>query len=118
MAKNAAIIGIGLLGASLGMALKNSGYLRSGWTRRPQITKWAVENDVIDLGFDTLENAFSSADIIILCVPIPQIIEYTKQYARLMKPDAVLTDIGSVKTVIEEAALSVNARFIVLHPMA
>lgn len=116
--KNAAIVGIGLLGASLGMAMKKSGYVRSGWTRRPQVTEWALKNDVIDFGFDTLEETFASADIIILCVPIPQIIEYTEKYASLMKADAILTDIGSVKTVIEEAAVSVNARFIGGHPMA
>ena len=116
--KNAAIVGIGLLGASLGMAMKESGYLRSGWTRRPQVTEWALEHDVIDLGYDTLEETFASADILILCVPIPQIMEYIKQYAHRMKPDAILTDIGSVKTVIEEAALSVHARFIGGHPMA
>lgn len=116
--KNAAIIGIGLLGSSLGMALKNSGYERSAWTRRPAVTKWALEHDVIDRGYAAPEEAFSDADILILCVPIPQIIEYIKQYSHLMKPGAVLTDIGSVKSVIEQAALSANARFIGGHPMA
>ena len=116
--KNAAIIGIGLLGSSLGMALKNSGYERSGWTRRPDVTQWALEHGVIDRGYATPEEAFSDADILILCVPIPQIIEYIRQYSHLMKPGALLTDIGSVKSVVEKAALSVNARFIGGHPMA
>lgn len=118
MKKNAAIIGIGLLGSSLGMALRNKGYLRSGWTRRPAITRWALDHDAIDIGYDTIEEAFSSADLIVLCVPIPQIMEYIGKYAHLMKPDAVLTDIGSVKTVIEKAALAVHARFVGGHPMA
>ena len=61
MKKNAAIIGIGLLGSSLGMALRNKGYLRSGWTRRPEITRWALDHDAIDIGYDTIEEAFSSA---------------------------------------------------------
>lgn len=116
--KNAAVVGIGLLGSSLGMALKNSGYRRSGWTRRPAITQWALEHDVIDRGYATLEEVFSDADILILCVPIPQIIEYAKRYSHLMKPDAILTDIGSVKTVIEEAAVSAGARYVGGHPMA
>lgn len=116
--KNAAIIGIGLLGSSLGMALKNSGYERCGWTRRPDVTQWALEHGVIDRGYATPEEAFSDADILILCVPIPQIIEYIRQYSHLMKPGALLTDIGSVKSVVEKAALSVNARFIGGHPMA
>lgn len=62
--KNAAIVGIGLLGSSLGMALKNSGYLRSGWTRRPAVTQWALEHDVIDRGYSTPEEVFSEADIL------------------------------------------------------
>lgn len=116
--KNAAIVGIGLLGSSLGMALKNSGYLRSGWTRRPAVTQWALEHDVIDRGYSTPEEVFSEADILILCVPIPQIIEYAERYSRFMKPGAILTDIGSVKTVIEEAAVSAHARYVGGHPMA
>ncbi len=116
--KNAAIVGIGLLGSSLGMALKNSGYLRSGWTRRPAVTQWALEHDVIDRGYSTPEEVFSEADILILCVPIPQIIEYAERYSRFMKPGAILTDIGSVKTVIEDAAVSAHARYVGGHPMA
>ena len=60
MKKNAAIIGIGLLGSSLGMALRNKGYLRSEWTRRPAITRWALDHDAIDIGYDTLKLALVS----------------------------------------------------------
>ena len=82
------------------------------------VPQWALEHGVIDRGYATPEEAFSDADILILCVPIPQIIEYIRQYSHLMKPGALLTDIGSVKSVVEKAALSVNARFIGGHPMA
>ena len=73
---------------------------------------------MIDRGYSTLEEVFSEADILILCVPIPQIIEYAERYSRFMKPGAILTDIGSVKTVIEEAAVSAHARYVGGHPMA
>lgn len=116
--KNAAIIGIGLLGSSLGMALRNSGYRRSGWTRRASVTAWAIEHDVIDRGYATLKEAFSDADLLILCVPIPQIMEYIRLHSHRMKPGAILTDIGSVKTVIEEAALQAHTRYVGGHPMA
>ena len=38
-----AIVGLGLLGASLGMALRGGPYRRLGWTRRPNIRRWALD---------------------------------------------------------------------------
>ena len=57
------IVGLGLLGASLGMALRGGSYRRLGWTRRPNIRRWAVDCDVLDECEDSLEEVLGKADL-------------------------------------------------------
>ena len=112
------VLGLGLLGASFCMALEGK-YRRAGWSRNPDNRKKALEKGVVEYTVDTPEEAFAAGDIIVLCLPIPVITEYIRKYARHMKPGAVLTDIGSVKGVIEKAAAEVEGlHFIGSHPMA
>ena len=112
------VLGLGLLGASFCMELEGK-YRRAGWSRNPDIRKKALEKGVVEYTVDTPEEAFAAGDIVVLCLPIPVITEYIRKYARHMKPGAVLTDIGSVKGVIEKAAAEVEGlHFIGSHPMA
>ncbi len=112
------VLGLGLLGASFCMELEGK-YRRAGWSRNPENRKKALEKGVVDFVTDTPEEAFAAGDIVVLCLPIPVITEYIQKYAVCMKPGAVLTDIGSVKGVIEEAAAGVDGlRFVGSHPMA
>ena len=68
---------------------------------------------------ETPEEAFSLGDIVVLCLPIPVILEYITRYGTCLKKGGILTDIGSVKGSIETCALSVpGLHFIGSHPMA
>jgi len=120
--ENIAIIGFGLLGASLGMALRGGNYHRLGWTRREEVRSWALENDVIDETCDDIKDVLAKADLTILCLPIPRIMEYIETYAACWKPGAVVSDIGSVKEVIvncgEKFLTPHGVNFIGGHPMA
>jgi len=120
--KNVAIIGLGLLGGSLGMALKDKGYHRLGWARRPETRTLALEIDAVDQTADELAIVLAEADITILCLPIPKIMEFCEQYATLFKPGSIVTDIGSVKEVIvnraEAAFADIDVEFVGSHPMA
>ena len=120
--KNVAIIGFGLLGASLGMALRGKEYHRLGWTRRGEVRNWALENDVIDETCDDIKEILAKADLTILCLPIPRIMEYIETYADCWKPGAVVSDIGSVKEVIvncgEKFLTPHGLNFVGGHPMA
>lgn len=112
------VLGLGLLGASFCMELEGK-YRRAGWSRNPENRKKALAKGCVEFTVDTPEEAFAAGDIVVLCLPIPVIIEYIKKYASCMKPGAVLTDIGSVKGVIEQAAEGVDGlHFIGSHPMA
>lgn len=120
--KNIAVIGLGLLGGSLGMALKDKGYHRLGWARRPETRALALEIDAIDQTADELAVILAQADITVLCLPIPKIMEFCEEYANLFKPGSIVTDIGSVKEVIvnraEAAFTNFDVEFVGSHPMA
>lgn len=117
-----AIIGLGLLGGSLGLALKEKGYHRLGWARRPETRTLALELDAIDETSDELDIILSQADLTVLCLPIPQIIKFCEQHAKVFKKGSVVTDIGSVKeTIVTSAEASfdgIDVEFIGSHPMA
>jgi prephenate dehydrogenase len=120
--ENVAIIGLGLLGASLGMALRGRAYRRLGWTRRSEVRSWALENNVIDETCDDIRELLAKADLTILCLPIPRVMEYIETYADCWKPGAVVSDIGSVKEVIvncgEKFLTPRGVNFVGGHPMA
>ncbi|OQA85116.1 MAG: T-protein [Lentisphaerae bacterium ADurb.Bin242] len=117
MPEKIAVIGLGMLGTSLCAALGGKGYERRVWSRRPEVGKWALENGIADHICGSVEEALEESDIAILCLPIPTILEFIKEYAPFMKKTLV-TDIGSVKGCIEKAALENGIRFVGSHPMA
>lgn len=120
--KKLAIIGLGLLGASLGLALAGKNYKRIGWNRNSETLKKALASNVIDEAFEKIEDALAVADITILCLPIPQIIEYALRYSQCFKPGSLVSDIGSVKgrilDALEDKLAERNVEFIGSHPMA
>ncbi|HBC87471.1 MAG TPA: hypothetical protein DCZ94_10995 [Lentisphaeria bacterium] len=120
--KTVAIIGFGLLGTSLGMALKGKNFVRVGWSRRPESRVQALKNKVVDKVFETPEEAVADADITVICLPVPMIIEFCAKFAKCWKKGAIVTDVGSVKEKIVKAVTPVLARkkvhFIGSHPMA
>ncbi|MDD3885994.1 MAG: prephenate dehydrogenase/arogenate dehydrogenase family protein [Victivallaceae bacterium] len=120
--KNIAIIGLGLLGTSLGMALRgHSEWRRLGWTRRACIRRWAVDCDVIDETGDDPAEIIHKADLTFIAMPVPAIIDFLRRHADDWQPGAVVTDLGSVKRPVVEAAACLATRgvsFVGGHPMA
>lgn len=115
------IIGLGLLGGSLGMALKGS-YRRIGWGRREDNRSAALELDAVDEVCSTPEELLRKADITVLAIPVQATIDFMEEYADLFPPKAVITDVGSLKGEICRAAERILAtrgvRFVGSHPMA
>lgn len=120
--KKVAIIGLGLLGASLGLALQKSGIRRLGWARRSETRSWCLEHNVIDETTENVSDLLKNADITVLCLPIPAISRFIADHASEFKKGSVVTDIGSDKGVIvaagEEALKPYGVYFIGSHPMA
>lgn len=116
-----AIAGLGLLGTSLGMALRDCGCRRIGWTRNRTNLCRAVEENVIDDFSDTLETAAAQSDITILCLPVTEIIKWIPKLGGVIRPEAILTDVGSAKGLImahAETEFKSAGFFIGSHPMA
>ena len=119
-----ALIGVGLLGGSLGLAIRKRGLARrvEGYVRRqPSIAECESAN-VVDAATRDLGQAVENADLVIFCTPISQMRELMQAMLPKIKRGAVITDVGSVKGVVvqdlEPLAASVGACFIGSHPMA
>lgn len=113
-----AIAGVGLIGGSFALALRKAGFAGRilGVSSERTIAE-AVRLGVIDEGV-TLERAEAEADLIYLAQPILQIIDVLGRLRP--KPGALVTDAGSTKALICNAARThlKNCRFIGGHPMA
>jgi prephenate dehydrogenase len=118
-----AILGPGIIGGSLALALAERGlaeklviYARRD-TAFPEIAKKLPH---AHLTTDLLE-AVRGADVVVLCVPIETMAELVKTFAGALKPDALVTDVGSVKESVDQELaplLAGKALWIGSHPMA
>ena len=83
------------------------------------IFKMAKEDGTLTQYFETLDSTFSSCDIIFLCAPVSNNIEYLKELKGIISESCLLTDVGSVKEPIQSAIkeLGMESNFIGGHPM-
>ena len=122
--KNIAILGIGLMGASLALGLKKRGFTGRilGYARREETRLQALESGVVDKVFDDPSEAVREADIVVICVPIWTIAKLAGQIVPVLKPGAVVTDVGSTKSellkTMEPLFKNSAARFVGSHPIA
>lgn len=114
-----AIVGVGLIGGSFGLALRRAGFGgRILGVSSPQTLAKAVVRGAIDAGA-TLEEAAELADLIYLAGPIRAILDTMPRLSGLARPGALVTDAGSTKRQICTAGLALRrAFFLGGHPMA
>lgn len=115
------IIGMGLLGGSLGMALRQRGLAGRvvGVARRPESLERAGEIGAIDDGCMDPAAGVAEADLTFLCVPVLSITKLLGTVAPHVPPGGVVTDVGSTKGHIVEVGESLlPGRFLGGHPMA
>ena len=118
-----AFIGLGLIGGSIAKAIRKfpRRYRLIAWNPHPERVDDAIRDGVIDEKLDSLTDPLlSEADIIYLCAPVEKNCENLETILPLINDSAIVTDIGSVKTNIHEAAirLGIEDRFVGGHPMA
>ncbi len=125
MIERIAILGTGLLGTSLGLALRAAGYSGSlaGWNRSAEGGREALEMGAVDrLAADPIDLALES-EVVILCLPIYSTLDYMEQLGSVLTPAHLVTDVGSTKGQISAAAgrlfnTTDRAAFLPGHPMA
>jgi len=120
--KKITIIGVGLIGGSLGLALKEKkpNFKIVGMDKQKIIEK-AIARGAIDEGTVNLEKGIKEADIVIIATPVKTILNILTQINPSLKKGCVVTDTGSTKKQIVEKAnevLSKDVFFIGGHPMA
>ena len=112
------VIGLGLMGGSLALALKGKcGYL-TGYDPSPETRAFAAENGVVDRVAQDAETALSSAQIILLAAPIRGILAWVDLLQQHANP-AFVIDIGSTKVEICRALAGLPDQFAPIggHPM-
>ena len=118
------IVGVGLLGGSLGLAVKRRRLAGNvtGFVRRAASVTECRKFRAVDFATRDLQSAVEGADLIILCTPLAQMRELVKQFLPALSRGAIVTDVGSVKaSVVREIEALVHkggGHFIGSHPMA
>ncbi len=118
-----ALIGLGLIGSSLCLAMRRRGLARiiTGSARTQETIATAVGLGLVDEGYHEARDAAAGADLIILCVPVSVCGPLMRQISDVISPGAIITDVGSTKmSVIRDMAPHVpdHAHFIPGHPIA
>ncbi len=118
-----AILGVGLIGGSVGLAVRERGLARTvvAYSRTPATRRRAVERGAADLAADSPAACVDGADLVYLASPVATILPLLAELAPHLRPDAVVTDAGSSKRLIVDGAARLDlgtAAFVGGHPMA
>ncbi len=117
------IVGTGLLGCSLGLALKHAGFQGQivGLGRRQDTLDRAVARGALDRGVTRFQDAIPPSQCVVLAVPLGAFPRVFTQLTPHLGPDILITDVGSTKasvTSLASHALPHPRLFVGGHPMA
>ncbi len=114
-----AILGLGLMGGSLALALRGGCAQLLGYDPDPQAVRVAQTNQMVDYASKQIDKILPQADLIILAAPVKQILRLLGELDQLHPGPAVVLDIGSTKRQVVAAMQALPARFDPLggHPM-
>lgn len=121
--KNITIIGLGLIGGSLGLSFKEgagTGVVVTGVDDDPYTLSKAIGCGAVDYSTNNLAEGVQQADVIFLCTPVLQIVSIVEKILPYLKPGVILTDVGSTKSFLGEkitALLPTTVHYVSGHPM-
>lgn len=123
MFQRVAIVGLGLIGGSMGLALRQAHAAQQvvGYDLGRGVSEQARRMGAIDQAHDTLADTVRGAEIIILATPVGTIHALLQDMARMASSGAVITDVASTKSQVmswAEEFLPDNISFVGGHPMA
>ena len=119
--KQITIVGLGLIGGSLALALRGfEDYEVVGAVRSDETMRIAAARGAADRLTKDIKAAVQTADVTILCAPPQGIVALLQEYKDDFKPGSLVTDVCGIKTAVMEAAkvLPASVDFIGGHPMA
>lgn len=115
-------IGFGLIGGSIAKALKENvdDIKITAFDINKDSLKLALEEKIVDTALDTIDERFSDCGFIFMCAPVLYNASSLESLKKVLNPETILTDVGSVKTDIHRRVreLELESQFIGGHPMA
>ncbi len=111
------IVGLGLIGGSLGLDLRALNHQIWGVSRKATTCEIALSRGVVDQASTEL-SSLQGAEIVIICTPINAIADTLQQLIPYLDHNAIVTDVGSVKKPIVDQCSALWSNFIGGHPMA
>lgn len=114
---NIGIVGLGLIGGSIGLDLRSRGFNVFGVSSRQQTCDRAQARGVVNEASIHL-SLTAAADVVFICTPLGSIEPIVRELVPYLSPDTIVTDVGSVKTPIVQAVSSLWPNFVGGHPMA
>ena len=120
MFQKIAIVGVGLLGGSIGLAVRERKLALEvvGVETNPHSRAEATTRGAVEKCTDTLGIGIAGADLVVLACPVHAIVSELARLAPSLGAHAIVTDVGSVKAQIAEAGLALGGAFVPGHPMA
>jgi len=123
MFNRVAIVGLGLIGGSIGLALRQGKAAQQvvGYDLGKGVSNLAYKIGAIDQSYDTLADAVRGAELVILATPVGAMRALLQNIAPSLSPGAVVTDVASTKVQViswAEEFLPSSASFVGGHPMA
>lgn len=111
------IVGLGLIGGSLGLDFRSQGHRVVGVSRKPETCERAIELGVVDDASTNLA-VMSQAEVIFICTPLATMESTVIQLIPYISPETILTDVGSVKGWVMQTVAPHWHNFVGGHPMA
>ncbi len=122
--RKVAIVGVGLIGGSLGLALRKRGLATEvvGIGRRLESLDKAVDREAVDRATVDFAEGLAEAEVVVIATPVESTAEFVCRSVELATDAAFITDVGSTKAVIcQEVATRLPAalqKFVGSHPLA
>lgn len=119
-AKHLAIVGLGLMGGSMALALRGCVETITGIDPNPQTRDYALRNGIVDRVVDDLQAGVREADVVVLAAPVRVILTMIRnRIGSYLRSNTLLIDIGSTKEDIcnAMAVLPIGIQAIGGHPM-
>jgi prephenate dehydrogenase len=120
-----AILGTGLLGTSVGLALRAAGFAGeiTGWNRTSNEAHHALRMGALTAVAEDAVEAARASEVVVLCLPIYATLDYMAQLSGALSADHLVTDVGSTKRLIAESGARLyntptRPAFLPGHPMA
>ena len=114
--KNIGIVGLGLIGGSLGLDLQKLGYTVYGITHREETAQKARERKLAKI-VSTDPSLLKNCSLIYIALPLEQLLKPSSVLINAIPRNAVVTDVGSVKLPILNTWNKLHPRFVASHPM-